>query len=376
MRILNVNATIDPVNGGGTAERTFQLSRFFAKQGAECALLTLDLGITEERLEKLTAVSVTALRCVMERYYIFPLPEPRIDELVAWADVVHMSGHWTLLNAAVYRSAHRLGKPHVSCPAGALPLYGRSGALKALYNWVVGRKIIRDARACIAIADNEIAQFMDYGVPVEKITLIPNGIDPDEFASPDSSGFRVKFGLPDAPLILFMGRLNSIKGPDLLLQAFARSEPVNRHYHLVFAGPDGGMLKQLREMADRAGVEKHVHFIGHVGTRDKLGAYCASDLLVIPSRQEAMSIVVLEAGMCDCPVLITDRCGFAEVERIGGGRVVSPSVDGLRSGLLEMLSGVTSLHAMGKKHGEFVRQNFLWDFACKRYLEVFSRLRH
>jgi glycosyltransferase involved in cell wall biosynthesis len=119
-----------------------------------------------------------------------------------------------------------------------------------------------------------------------------------------------------------------------------------------------------------------VRFIGHVGARDKAGAYYASELLVIPSRQEAMSIVVLEAGICNRPVLITDRCGFDEVERIGGGRVVPASVDGIRSGLLGMLGDAEGLPAMGQRLGEFVRRNFLWEFACRRYLDLFSTLLH
>lgn len=376
MRILNVNATIDPVTGGGTAERTLQLSRCFSRLGADCALLTLDLGITRERLQKLNGVPVTALRCLMPRYYVFPLPESRIDELVGWADIVHITGHWTLLNAVVYRSARRLGKPHVVCPAGALSIYGRSRVLKSSYNWIVGKRIIRDAGACVAIANNEIPQFAEYGVPGEHVTVIPNGIDPEEFSTPDPDGFRAKFRLPDAPFILFMGRLNPIKGPDLLLRAFAEAQLAGRGYHLVFAGPDGGLLETLKTEAARAGIAENVRFIGHVGAQDKVSAYRASELLVIPSRQEAMSIVVLEAGACDRPVLITDRCGFDEVERIGGGRVVPSSADGIKSGLLAMLSDATGLRAMGEKLGEFVRGNFLWEFACKRYLDLFSRLLH
>jgi glycosyltransferase involved in cell wall biosynthesis len=89
-----------------------------------------------------------------------------------------------------------------------------------------------------------------------------------------------------------------------------------------------------------------------------------------------MSIVVLEAGMCNRPVLITDRCGFDEVERVGGGRVVPASVDGIKSGLLRMLGDAESLPKMGQRLGEFVRRNFLWEFACRRYLDLFSTLLH
>jgi len=376
MRILNVNASIDAVTGGGTAERTYQLSRFFVRQGAECAVLTLDVGITDERLQGLAGVEVTALKCLLPRYHVFPLPEPRINALVNWADVVHLTGHWTLLNAAVYRAARRAGKPYVVCPAGALSRYGRSLALKASYDWVVGRKMVRDAPACVAIASNEIAQFAEYGVSAGRVTVIPNGIDPDEFARPDPGRFRAGFGLPDAPFILFMGRLNSIKGPDLLLKAFADAQLASRGYQLVFAGTDDGLLNTLKAAAAQAGVSGSVRFIGHVGARHKAGAYSASELLVIPSRQEAMSIVVLEAGICNRPVLITDRCGFDEVERVGGGRVVPASVDGIKSGLLGMLGDAERLPTMGQRLGDFVRRNFLWEFASRRYLDLFSTLLH
>jgi glycosyltransferase involved in cell wall biosynthesis len=136
------------------------------------------------------------------------------------------------------------------------------------------------------------------------------------------------------------------------------------------------MLQQLQEMAAHRNASTRVHFIGHVDATDKIGAYHASDLLVIPSRQEAMSIVVLEAGACNRPVLITDCCGFNEVERIGGGRVVPASAEGLESGLLEMLRDADALRSMGERLGALVRHNFLWEFAARKYLALFSRVVH
>jgi hypothetical protein len=101
MKVLNVNVTLDAVLGGGTAERTLQMSRFLKNAGAECAILTLDVGLDSRRLDDLSGIPVTALRCVLPRYYIFSLPEPRVTELVRWADVIHVMNHWTLLNAVV-----------------------------------------------------------------------------------------------------------------------------------------------------------------------------------------------------------------------------------------------------------------------------------
>jgi glycosyltransferase involved in cell wall biosynthesis len=361
-------------SGGGTGERTLQMSRFLRNAGAECAILTLDVGLDTRYVDSLSGIPVTALHCVLPRYYIFPLPEPRVTELVQWADVIHVMNHWTLLNAVVYRAARRAGRPYVVCPAGALQVYGRSSLAKNLYNQIIGNRIIRDAKACVAIADNEIGPLRQYGIADDRISLIPNGVDPVAFGSADPVAFRRKFGLDDAPFVLFLGRLNRIKGPDLLLQAFSQVRDTLPRLDLVFAGADEGMLGSLKAMAQNTGIADRVHFIGPISGSDKTGAYSAAQLLVIPSRQEAMSIVVLEAGICGTPVLITDQCGFNEVEAIGGGMVVPASVDALILGLRAMLKDAGALQSMGLKLRDYVTRHFLWESMARKYLELFDRV--
>jgi glycosyltransferase involved in cell wall biosynthesis len=374
MKVLNVNATLDPVAGGGTAERTFQLSRFLARGGAECAVLTLDAGLTPERAAGLGPARLVALRTVLPRFYVFALPEKRIRELVRWADVVHLMGHWTLLNAMVCREAVRQGRPYAVNPAGALPIYGRSRLLKAAYNLAIGRRMVREAHACVAIGTNEFAHFERYGVPRSRVTLIPNGVDPGDFPPADPDEFRRKHDLPQAPYVLFVGRLDSIKGPDLLLEAFAAIAPGNPRTHLVFAGPDGGMLASLRAATARTGLSGRVHFVGPVRGADKARAYRGACLLAVPSRQEAMSIVAIEAGICGTPVLITDQCGFDEVGASGGGLVVPASAAGLQRGLEALLGPSADLPGMGARLREFTMAAYLWTSVVRRYLDLFERV--
>ncbi len=374
MKILNVNALLDSVQGGGTAERTFQMSRFLALAGMDCTVLTLDVGLTAERLSNLHPAKSCVLHCTMPRYFLFSLPELRIATLVREADVVHLMGHWTLLNAVVARECRRQGKPYAVCPAGALPIYGRSQWLKKIYNRLAGRQLIQGAAACIAIADNELEQYAEYGVTANRVTMIPNGIDAADFDDADDAAFRDKFGLPDAPFVLFLGRLAPIKGPDLLLEAYLGIASRFPDMHLVFAGPDGGMLNSLQAMAAGTDIADHVHFIGAVSGTDKSRAYHAATLLTIPSRQEAMSIVVLEAGICGTPVIITDRCGFDEIVDAGGGHVVKASIEALQEGLAEMLAARDKLPEMGKALRLFVQENYFWESVVKQYITLFERL--
>ena len=380
MNILNVNMTLDPVTGGGSAERTLQISRALNRAGHRCTILTTDTGLSPAYLYQCSkwGLNVVALPSLWRRFYLPKPSQDLIEKLVAGADVVNLMNHWTLINALVYRAVTKLAKPYTVCPAGALPIFGRSRGLKKFYNHISGREIIVHANGCIAISPNEVDHFKSFGVQPDKVSMIPNGINPDDYPESDGGKFRARYGVSDAPLILFLGRLNIIKGPDMLLDAFCRcsQDEYMKPYHLVFAGPDGGMLNELRRMVEASDVKDRVHFIGHIGGSEKSDAYQAADLLVIPSRQEAMSIVVLEAGITGTPVLITDQCGFDDVATVAGGMVVAASVEGLQKGLFAMTGNPDKLKIMGQNLLKFTREHFLWDHMVNRYFELFSRIMH
>ena len=245
--------------------------------------------------------------------------------------------------------------------------------MKRLFNLVIGDRIVREADGHVAITADELPAFERYGVEAGRVTLIPNGVGEADVQPGHVADFRAHFGLGDAPFILFVGRLNPIKGPDLLLEAFCSASERFPEQHLVFAGPDGGLLDQLRLTAKRRGVEQKVHFVGYLPDQEKAAAYRAADFLVIPSRQEAMSIVVLEAGIVGTPVLLTDRCGFSVAAEIGGGRVVEATADAIRDGLLGLLERRSELPAMGARLREFVRRDYTWERIGKLYLDLFER---
>jgi len=366
--------SLDPVRGGGTAERTFQISRSLVRAGLQCDVLTINLNLSDERIEQLDGINLIALECLVKRYYIPKLSQQIIKDAVANADIIHLMNHWTILNALVYLSAKRQKKPYVVCPAGALPLFGRSQKFKYLYNKFIGNNIIFNANGHIAIAVNEIGNFQKYGVQPDKVSLIQNGINPEDFKSSDVDNFRHKFGLNDSPFILFIGRLNTIKGPDLLLNAFKKISEAFNDYHLVFAGPDGGMLSELKNKSEEMEIADRVHFTGYIGGEEKSSAYRAASLLAIPSRQEAMSIVVLETGIIGTPVLLTDQCGFDEVERIGGGKVVSASVEGLQNGLIGMLKDPDNLKSIGTNLKRHVINNYTWEKIINKYIKLYEEI--
>ncbi len=371
MKILFVNHLLDAVTGGGTAERTFQLAKHMARNGHDCSLLTLDIGITPERRAGLSAAKLVAAPCRNKRFFVPQLARAELDRLVCDADVVHLSGHWTLLNARVFAACRRLGKPYLFCPAGALKPFGRSLWLKRAYDAAVGNRIVSSAARCVAITADERADFTARGIPAERVAVIPNGIDLQQYMLADPAGavadFRAAHGLGAAPFVLFLGRLNAIKGPDLLLDAFTNLAERFPEHHLVFAGPDGGLREALAARAGAAGLAERIHFIGFVGGDSKTAALRAASLLVIPSRREAMSIVVLEAGACGCPVLFTDTCGLAEIARNGAGTMVEPAAAAIATGLAGALADPQALATTAKHLAGIVARDYLWSVQAARY---------
>jgi len=378
LKILNVNHLLDPYSGGGTAERTFQLSRFLSKAGASCKIATLDIGIEKNRFSGLENLSVVAFPCLNRRYFVPRVSFSAMDRLVADADIVHLSGHWTLLNALAYISCRKYRKPFVFCPAGALKPFGRSILLKRLYDFLLGKKIAMNASACVAITEEEGSDFSKYGVPSDRVVVIPNGICPEDYELKASHAAVLlqeeQESYAGSPYILFLGRLSEIKGPDLLLDAFARVADRFPAMHLVFAGPDDGMLQSLTEKVTKLSLTGRVHFKGYIGGEAKLRLLRKASLLAIPSRREAMSIVILEAGICRTPVLFTDTCGLESFAKDGAGTMVNASVDALAQGLAEILTNDEAVSIKVEKLESIVRQHYLWSMQAERYLALYARI--
>jgi hypothetical protein len=93
MRILNVNPYIDPITGGGTAERTLQMSRFQARQGHDVIVLTMDIGIENDLPLALEQVEIVILKTIVKRFLIPRLPWAKLKQLVSSSEVIHLMGH-------------------------------------------------------------------------------------------------------------------------------------------------------------------------------------------------------------------------------------------------------------------------------------------
>lgn len=375
MKILNVIENIDETTGGGAAERTRQLCFHLSKLGHSVSLLTTKYNLSPSNVNSLGRIEIIAIPLIIKRFFV-PLPFLfTINKSVKQADIVHLVSHWSLINALVYIFLKIHKKPYVVSPLGALPIFGRSNLIKKLYNFIVGVDIIRGANVCVVPTLEEISALASYGVDKSSVVHIPNGINEDDYLNTVISE-EFSF-LNKHPFILFIGRLNPIKGPDILLEAFCKVKNSFPDIHLVFIGKETfeeGVLKSLKKTASEFSMLDRTHFLGWVSRQDKAAILHASLFLAIPSRQDAMSIVVLESGITGKPALITDKCGFDEVASVGGGVVVPATINGVARGMEELLNSQSDLSLMGLNLQKLVKKSYLWSSTAEQYLSIFTQV--
>lgn len=149
------------------------------------------------------------------------------------------------------------------------------------------------------------------GMPKERVIITPSTVDNDwwsaQAARVEAGATRASWGIPpQAPVLLFCAKLQPWKRPQDVLAAFARAN-VEGSY-LLLAG-DGELRGQLEEQAQALNVGDRVKFLGFVSQSQLPAIYCCADLFILSSEYEPFGVVVNEAMLCGCPVVVSDRVG-------------------------------------------------------------------
>jgi glycosyltransferase involved in cell wall biosynthesis len=290
--------------------------------------------------------------------------------------LVHCHEVRALEALAVARMADRSVAVVVS-PHGTLSLETGRGFAKRCWDRAFARRLLPRFDQVVALTADEArevhALWRRWRVPLEphRVAIVPNGVDPDEFARrPSSQAFRERWALGDGPIVFFAGRLVERKGLAILAEAF---EVVNRDVpgaRLLVVGPDGGAGSGALERAGRA--RDRVVLTGLLAGDDRLAAYSAASLLALPAVGEGLSMAVLEAMACGLPVLLTPGCHFPEVEAAGAGLIVGREVTPLAEGLRILLVDGALRARMGACARELVSREYAWPHIVRRLDAVYG----
>lgn len=218
---------------------------------------------------------------------------------------------------------------------------------RRLWPWLFGL-----ADVVIAPSSGTVALMHSLGIPEDRLVLTPYCVNNEwwieQSAKVDRVAVRSRWNIPsDAAVVLFCAKLQPWKRPHDLLRAFARVTDTNAH--LVFVG-EGPLREALEFEACSLGIADKVRFLGFVNQSGLPEVYSASEILVLPSGYDAFGVVVNEAMLCGCCVIVSDKVGARfDLVRDAETGFVFPcgDIDALAAVLRRALSDRLRLQEMG-----------------------------
>ena len=235
-------------------------------------------------------------------------------------DVVH-SHYW--LSSWVGRAlSEALGTPHVVTfhTLGLIKMQSRAGEIEPPERQIVEREAMATADRIIAFSGHERdAMVRLYGADADRITLVPCGVDLAKFRPLDQKEVRKQLGLNGEKVLLYVGRMEPLKGLDLLVEAAAQLDTGEEVRMVVVGGDaDGGKdLNRVRQLAKQRQVEGLFDFVGLVDHDELPLYYNAADVCIVPSYYESFGMVALESMACGTPVVATRVGGLPTIVHHG-----------------------------------------------------------
>jgi len=212
-----------------------------------------------------------------------------------------------------------------------------------------------------------------YSIPSYKLNLVPNGIFPEKVGRDvDRASVKMRYKVgPEAPMVLFVGRMKYQKGPDLLVNAVPQVLKKNRDARFVFAG-EGDMRPHCENSARRMGVAGACRFPGYVPDVDLIDLFNACDMLAVPSRNEPFGIVVLEAWDARKPAIGTDAVGI--IDNFVNGIKARPQPESLAWCISDVVDKPHALKWMGMQGKKLVDSIYDWNNVVDELLKVYGKV--
>ena len=384
MNILQVFDFFSLSHGGGTVDILYHLSQSLKNRGHNVVIYTSDYKLDRDYIRSLEGVKVYPFhsRLDLAGLHVMPGIISESRKSIKEFDVIHMHCLRSFQNLVLHRYATKYGIPYIVDAHGSAPrmIAGKKSPMvffKWLYDALFGSRVLRDVGMLVAETQVGADEYIKLGAPPGKITLIHPPVDADEFSELPAPGvFRQKQKIGDRKVVMFLGRINWIKGIDFLAESFALLAKQKHDVVLVIVGTDDGYKQVLEKHINDLGIQDRVLFTGYMGGIEKLSALVDADVLVQPSIYEQGARPSLEAIMCNTPVIVSSNTGAGEdIRKMNGGCLVEHGdTDGLRGAIQYIFDNPDEAGTRTQKAREYIRTNLSLAAQTEKYEKLYEEV--
>ena len=292
-------------------------------------------------------------------------------------DVLH-ANHW-LSGVVGHQLKHPLQLPLVTTFHTLARVKAEMGDIEPKARMDAEAEVVACSDVMIANADEERRQLVElYGADPDRVEIVAPGVDRAFFSPGSKSGAREAIGLGDDPVVLFVGRIQPLKGVDVAVRALAEIADPSARLMIVggASGQEGGSeVERIRELIDELGLTDRVDFVAPQPHYALSTYYRAADVLVMPSRSESFGLVALEAAASGLPVVAAAVGGLRTLVRHGetGYLIEGRDPTDYASAIDSILSSPEHASALGAAAAA-VASRYPWSGLASRLQRIYADL--
>ncbi|WP_207640994.1 glycosyltransferase family 4 protein [Desulfofalx alkaliphila] len=386
MRVLMLSWEYPPKSVGGLAQHVYDLTKAMAEQKHQLHLITIGSpGVPDyENVNGVHVYRVTPYQVSSPDFvtWVMQLNVSMLERCLTLVrdmeepfEVIH--AHDWLVAYAARALKHSLRIPLIATVHATE--YGRNNGLHndmqrhiSDIEWWLSYEAWK-VIVCSHYMHNEMQQV--FQVPADKLVIIPNGVDAENFSVGQHTVPRENYASPDEKIVFYVGRMVREKGVQVLLDAV----PKILHYHpntkFIIAGK-GPHLMHLKRQARRMGIEQRVYFTGYVDDNTRNSIYKHASVAVFPSLYEPFGIVALEAMAARTPVVVSDTGGLSEIinHGVNGLKAYTGNANSLADNILHLLMNPRSAREMQEKAYREVIEKYNWQGIAGKTVDLYQRV--
>ncbi len=321
MHITQVTPRFPPAIGG-VEEHVYRISVELARRGHKVTVITsneVNHKTFPTKEEKEDGVEVHRFPLFMPKvfreYWLIPDILKSLPHLKA--DVVHVHGYRCLSSCIAICLAHFEGTPVVFTPHGIYPSRSLANAfLKTVFDSTLGRFMLNFSDEIIALTEHNKRLLLQMGASKEKISIVPNGVNLEEFANIKQKYEQKAMEELNAngPTLLYVGRIDWNKRIEKVVEAMPLILKKFPSAKFVIVGPDyANYANKLRQLGEKLGVKHTLVIKGGVPRENLLALYSIADVFLLPSSYEGFGISLLEAMGSKIPVIASPSGGPCDI---------------------------------------------------------------
>jgi len=380
MKVLHVVENLDESYGGPAKSVPFLVSHL-NDLGIRNTIFTSQIHLQEQNY------LVEKYKLDVRKFPISGLRKARfckdlmasIKDEVTDDSIIHIHTLWTYPTYAAYHVAKTLNVPLVVSTRGMLYKWAmeQNKLVKKLAMLCFQRELLQLADA-IHITEPGEQDALERLEINTKSALVPNGIDIEEFTSlKEREKAKVELGLdPSINYVLFMSRIHPKKGLIHLINAWSSLSKKHGDWNLLIVGPvdDKSYLSEIKSILETHNLTDRVVITGMLNGSERLDAFAASCLFVLPSYTENFGIVICEALAAGLPVITTIGTPWKVIKDNSIGWWVRPNDEDIKKSLSEAFNLSPEDLKMRGQRGLDVAKNFKWSNQSRNLYQLYCEL--